>query len=72
MAAMALPDAPRPPAQAPAGQRWGLGAASVAPYLRNAWASPVSNAVFTPGDFASFVWPAAGGDAQARPAKKQH
>ncbi|HZY16878.1 MAG TPA: hypothetical protein VFE82_00270 [Ramlibacter sp.] len=41
----------------PAGQRWGRGAASVTPYLRDALAMRPSNPVFTPRQFAELVWP---------------
>lgn len=46
-----------PPALLPPGRRWGCGADSVAPYLRDVWSARTQNPVFTPGDFASLVWP---------------
>ncbi len=46
------------PALMPAGRRWGRGADSVAPYLRDVWSARTQNPVFTPGHFASLVWPA--------------
>jgi hypothetical protein len=57
MTASAPPDSARP-ALMPAGRRWGCGADSVAPYLRDVWSGRTQNPVFTPGDFASVVWPA--------------
>jgi hypothetical protein len=45
------------PALLPAGQHWGRGTSSIAPYLREALATRPLNPVFTPVDFASVVWP---------------
>lgn len=45
------------PALLPEGRRWGRGARSVAPYLREALAMRPRNPVFTPGQFAAVVWP---------------
>ena len=56
MTAPEVPDADRA-ALLPAGRRWGCGAESVAPYLRDVWAARTQNPVFTPGHFASMVWP---------------
>lgn len=43
----------------PAGQRWGRGAESVCPYLREAWTQRPRNPVFTPEHVAAIVWPGA-------------
>lgn len=45
------------PSLQPPGRRWGRGACSIAPYLREALAMRPRNPVFTPGHFASVVWP---------------
>ena len=58
MATAHVPGMPPSRPLLPAGQRWGSGAGSVAPYLREAWASRPSNPVFTPEHVASIVWPA--------------
>lgn len=61
--AMAATDASRTAAAArpllPAGQRWGRGAESVCPYLREAWTRRPRNPVFTPEEVAAIVWPEA-------------
>jgi hypothetical protein len=55
---MAHPERPNPPpALLPAGQRWGSGSGSLAPYLREAWSMRPRNPVFTPDHIASLVWP---------------
>ena len=46
-----------PHAMLPAGQRWGVGAGSVQPYLREAWSQRPRNPVFTPEHVAALVWP---------------
>jgi len=43
----------------PAGRRWGRGAQSVCPYLREALAQRPRNPVFTPEHVAALVWPQA-------------
>ncbi|WP_298932010.1 hypothetical protein [uncultured Ramlibacter sp.] len=53
---------PSPRPLQPAGQRWGRGAASVCPYLREAWAARPRNPVFTPEQVAAVVWPEASND----------
>lgn len=52
-----IPPAARP--LLPAGQRWGKGAESVCPYLREAWTQRPRNPVFTPEHVAAIVWPEA-------------
>lgn len=47
----------------PAGHRYGQGAHSVTPYLRDAWRSHPNNPVFTAQDIADLVWPPAGNEA---------
>ena len=54
----------------PAGQRYGQGAHSVTPYLRDAWRSHPNNPVFTAQDIADLVWPA--GRSPATPASDSH
>jgi hypothetical protein len=46
------------PGLMPAGHRYGQGAESVRPYLRDAWRSQPNNPVFTAQDIVSLVWPA--------------
>jgi len=48
----------------PAGKRWGSGAESVCPYLREAWTQRPRNPVFTPEHVAAIVWPDAAGGAR--------
>jgi hypothetical protein len=46
----------RPAPLLPAGHRWGQGAGSVSPYLREVWSARPNNPVFTPEHFATVVW----------------
>lgn len=52
-----MPSSPAADTLLPPGRRWGQGAGSVRPYLREALAARPRNPVFTPGHFASVVWP---------------
>lgn len=57
MAHADTPATPPPRPLLPAGRRWGRGAGSVGPYLREAWSQRPRNPVFTPEEVAALVWP---------------
>jgi hypothetical protein len=64
---MAPADAPTNRPLLPAGKRWGNGAGSVCPYLREAWTQRPRNPVFTPEHVAAIVWPDAHQSARKDP-----